>query len=178
MGTFLFLSLISLLSPTLVEAGAGTDPVRVKIRWDYKDFEGPILVHEAKGSQRLWEVKSVKSLSPAPLKDEIKNSEFLVSKGEKNRFALVYENKYSQPVYFFSTPHEVHPVEHSLGFKFKFLCINHAFTVGPKESWYRIVEFYLSKDFIGSNLTVTHSVIGIDQKRADSFSLKNVAPDL
>ncbi len=178
MSTFLFLSLISHLSPTLVQAGAGTDPVRIKIRWDYKDFAGPILIHEVKGSPRLWEVKSVKSLSTAPLKDEIKNSEFLISKGEKKRFALVYENKSNQPVYFFAAPHEVHPVEHSLGFKFKCLCINHAFTVGPKESWYRIVEFYLSKDFIGSDLTVTHSVIGIDQKRADSFSLKKVAPDL
>lgn len=157
---------------------AAPHSVKVNIRWDYKDFSDPVIIYEVKGRPRLWETKSMGSLKAAPVGNLIEGSALSVTPGEKKRFALVVQNSTDRPQFFFAAPHVVHPVEHSLGFKFKCLCINHAFKVGPKETWYRIVEFRLSKEFVGQELTVTHSVIGIDQKRADSFSKEPIQSDL
>lgn len=84
------------------------------------------------------------------------------------RFALVFRNP-SDSRYFFAAPHTVHPAEHSLGFKFKCLCINHAFKSEPKGLWYRVVEFRLSRDFAGTQLVLTHTIIGIDKGQAAPF---------
>lgn len=152
-------------------------PVKVNIAWEYKDFSEKIEIRETKGKPRLWETKSINLSPQAPLGDKIGNSAFVLEPGQAKRFALVVRNESDKPIFFFAAPHGVHPVEHSLGFKFKCLCINHAFSVGPKETWYRIVEFTLSKQFVGSELTVTHSIIGIDKDRAGAFSMAPAIPD-
>jgi len=151
--------------------------VKVNMGWEHKDFEGTVELYEVKGRPRLWETKSVKSMNSAPIGDKIKDSAFMMESGRTKRFALVVRNNTDKPVFFFAAPHVVSPAEHSLGFRFRCLCINHAFHVGPRETWYRIVEFQLSNGFFGRELTVTHSIIGIDQKRAESFSKGPVQPD-
>jgi hypothetical protein len=154
------------------------NPVKVDIGWEYKDLDTRIKLYEVKGRPRLWETKSVKSLDLAPVGQEFKSGALQLEPGQTKRFALVMENKSDKPVFFFAAPHVVHPVEHSLGFKFKCLCINHAFTVGAGETWYRIVEFRLSRSFIGRELALTHSIIGIDQGRADFLAKESAQPDL
>lgn len=153
------------------------NPVKVNITWDYKDFAEKVEVREIKGQPRLWETRSVKSSAQAPIGEKIANSAFFLESGQTKRFALLVKNESEKPLYFFAAPHVVHPVEHSLGFKFKCLCIDHAYSIGPKETWYRIVEFRLSKEFVGSDLTVTHTIIGIDKERAEAFSMGSVIPD-
>lgn len=146
------------------------EPVIVKILWDYKGFPGPMAIHEVKGKPRLWSTRSVPSLQSTPVGKAIDSSAFPLRPGHRKRFALVFRNDSDSAIYFFAAPHTVHPIEHSLGFKFKCLCINHAFLVGPKETWYRIVDFHLSRDFVGNDLTVNHTLIGIDSLRAIPFS--------
>jgi hypothetical protein len=56
-----------------------------------------------------------------------------------------------------------------LGFKFKCLCVNHAFTVPKGEVWYRVVEIRLAPDFLGDSLSLTHNLIGITKDRVSEF---------
>lgn len=169
---------IVLLVAAFLPLAAAAGPVKVNIAWEYKDFPAEIEIHELKGKPRLWETASVKALDPLQIGGVMENSGFVMEPGQNRRFALVSKNKTDKPLFFFAAPHVVHPAEHSLGFKFKCLCINHAFRVEPGETWYRIVELKLSKDFIGSELTVTHTIIGIDQARAEDFTLRSDLPDM
>lgn len=152
--------------------------VKVNIEWNYKDFTDPVIIHEVKGQPPLWHTDSVTNLATAPISEPIAGSSFLLEPGQKKRFALVVKNTTDKPLYFFAAPHMAHPEEASLGFKFKCLCINHAYTIGPKETWYRIVEFRMSPNFVGDELTITHTVIGIDKKRAASFSNEPTMSDM
>lgn len=173
----LLLLLLLLLFPVpVVVLAAG--PVKVNIAWEYVDFPAPMMIYEVKGRPRLWDMQSVKSLAAAPVGARIDASSFLISAGEVKRFVLVLHNDSDEPKHFFAAPHVAHPVEHSLGFKFKCLCINHAYTVGPHETWYRVVEFRLSEGFVGDELTLTHGVIGIDEARAKSFAKQASPPEL
>lgn len=162
---------------TLPLASQAATPVKVNIAWEYKDFAEKMEVREIKGKPRLWETKVVKASGQAPVGEKIVNSAFVLEPGQIKRFALVVKNESDRPVYFFSAPHVAQPVEHSLGFKFKCLCIDHAYSIGPKETWYRIVEFRLSKEFVGPELTVTHTIIGIDKTRAEAFSMGPTLPE-
>jgi len=164
-----FFLAVFLLLPLPALAGA---PVTVDIRWEYHKFGAKVELYEVDDRPRLWETKSVKSLAEAPVTDRIESSSIRLNAGRKKHFALVIRNETTEPLYFFAAPHVINPVEHSLGFKFKCLCINHAFAIGPGEVWYRIVEFWLSKNFVGDRLTVTHSIINLDKTRAEAFALK------
>lgn len=153
-------------------------PVTVNIAWRLKDFAGTATVYEVKGNPFLWETKSVASLDAAPVGQPISGSSFELAPGHKKRFALVVQNPTGQPMYFFAAPHTAQPEEQALGFKFKCLCVNRSYTIGPKQTWYRIVEFRLSPDFAGTELTVTHTLIGIDEKRAASAASEANMPEM
>lgn len=166
-----------LLLHLLPAAAAAAQQVKVNIGWEYSAYDGKMAIHEIKGRPRLWDMKSVKSLADAPVGAQINQSSFLIQPGEAKRFALVLHNDTDETKYFFAAPHVAHPAEHSLGFNFKCLCINHAYTVGPRETWYRVVEFRLHDGFVGNELTLTHMVIGIDAARAKSFANKESPRD-
>jgi len=151
-------------------------PVRVNLKWEYKEFPARVQVFEASGKARLWETKSV-AAEQVPIGKPLDDSSFGLTAGAAKRFVLVVRNDSDAKLYFFAAPHTVHPVEHSLGFKFKCLCINHAYSVGPHETWYRVVEFRLDPHFVGSELAVTHTIIGIDEKRAAAFSQTTTVPN-
>jgi hypothetical protein len=150
----------------------------VHINWTYKDFPAKVELYGVKGHPRLWETKSVKSLDHAPVVARLESSDFRLGPGDRVRFALVVRNDTDKPLYFFAAPHQAHPVEHSLGFKFKCLCVNHAFVVAPRETWYRVVELSLSEAFVGSELTITHTILGIDEVRARAFSRPSGMSDM
>ena len=169
--------LVAFLALSVSASAAAAPPVKVSIDWEYRNFGATVDIFEVRGRQRLWKTESVKEMKDAPVAGRIEESGFTLEPGKRKRFALVVRNDSAEPLYFFAAPHVVNPVEHSLGFKFKCLCINHAFTVGPGEIWYRVVEFLLSKDFVGDELTVTHSIIGIDRERAEAFSRRPALPD-
>jgi hypothetical protein len=156
---------------SILASSAWAEPtVKINVQWLYKDFSSPVSIYEAKGRPILWQTGSVASFAKAPVGEQIATSSFQLSPGQKKRFVLIAQNLTDKPQYFFAAPHTVHPEEESLGFKFKCLCINHAYTINPKETWYRVVEFRLSPQFVGKELTITHTIIGIDSKRAASFS--------
>jgi hypothetical protein len=149
--------------------------VAVKIEWDYKDVPPGIKIHTLKGNPKLWKTESLKQTSQLPIKDEIKDATLQLDPGDVRRFALVYTNTGEKPLYFFAAPHSAEPAENSLGFKFKCLCVNHAYKVAPGETWYRIVEFKLAPKFVGDKLTLKHQLIGIGKDRADDM---NSAPPM
>lgn len=153
------------------------EPVKIGIHWEYRNFGEAVEIFEVEGRPRLWETKSVETLKDAPVANRIEGSSFTLVPGRRKRFVLIVRNDTSEALYFFAAPHVVDPVEHAIGFKFKCLCVNHAFTAGPGEVWYRVVEFRLSGDFVGDAMTVTHSIIGIDAKRAEAFSNRQALPD-
>jgi len=156
---------------------SGPLQVKVAFQWEYKNFGAAVEMYEVRGQTHLWETKSVSSLDAAPVGKRIVPSELVFTQGQAKRFALVVHNTSGKPMYFFAAPHVVHPAEHSLGFKFKCLCINHVYKINPTDTWYRIVEFRLSKGFVGEELVVTHSVIGIDKERAESFENESLRPE-
>ncbi len=165
---------IALLALT-AHAAAST---KVSIDWLYKDTAAKIELYEPKDRPRLWETRSVKSMSELPVAGKIQDAAFKLAPGEKKRFVLVVRNDSDKPLYFFAAPHQALPVEHTLGFKFKCLCVNHAFIVPPREIWYRVVELQMSEGFVGDTLAITHTIIGIDEKRAKEFSRPTGMPDM
>lgn len=169
---------LAILMLTLASsAWAAAPQVKIDIQWEYKNFTLPVALHEVNGSARLWETRSVANAKDAPIGEPIQNPVLLLAPGQSKRFVLVVRNPGDKPLYFFAAPHVVQPPEQALGFKFKCLCVNRAYKVGPHETWYRVVEFRLSNEFAGAGLTVMHSIIGIDEKRADAFSKDPIMPE-
>ncbi|WP_411823344.1 LIC11469 family lipoprotein adhesin Lsa20 [Leptospira sp. 'Mane'] len=145
--------------------------VEIEIGWLYTQLPLKMEIREPSGSQSLalWTTGSVPFGKSAPFSTIIVDSKILLKPGAKKQFLLVMKNDTDSTVYFFAAPHQAHPVEHSFGFKFKCLCVNHAFTVPPGEFWYRVVEIRLSPEFLGDKLTLTHNVIGITKERMLDF---------
>lgn len=146
--------------------------IRIKFEWTYTEIPPGMRIFDVARAKELplWKTGTVAKLEEAPVTQEILESTIDMKPGQKKRFALVYSNATDKPVYFFAAPHSAQPVEFSLGFKFKCLCINHAFKVGPGETWYRIVEFRLAKEFVGDHLTIKHNLVGLDAARAERFN--------
>ena len=155
--------------PPAIRAKPPAQPVKVRIGWDYKGFAGSIGIHEVIGHPRLWDTRCAATLKATPVGAPIDSGILTLRPGQAKRFALVYRNESDSIRYFFAAPHVIHPVEHSLGFKFKCLCINHAFQADAGKYWYRIVEFRLSKAYVGDGMTVTHTVLGLEAAQAEAF---------
>ena len=141
--------------------------VSTKILWQYIGKLPAVKIYEPAAGRPItvWETQSVKNLSLAPVGKEISDSTLRLIPGSTTTFVLVMQNTTNKTFHFFAAPHYVNPPEFSLGFKFKCLCINHIFKVGPKEVWYRVVELNLAKEFVGNHLDITHSIIEVDANR-------------
>jgi hypothetical protein len=153
-------------------AAAPSRDVAIRLHWKNKDLPGAMQVYApAAGAKTvLWKTGPVASRSEFSLGEEVTDRAIAVTRGQPKRLILAYENKGDTPLHFFAAPHHAEPEESSLGFKFKCLCVNHAFTVPPGRTWYRIVELRIDPDFSGDALDVTHTLIGIDEARAREFS--------
>ncbi len=147
------------------------EKVTIKINWEYSNLPLKMEIREPSGSQvlQLWTTGSIPEGKNKPFGKEIFESTIVLRPGQKKQFLLMMKNDSDLPVYFFAAPHQAMPVEHSFGFKFKCLCVNHAFSVPGKESWYRVVEIRLAPDFLGDTLNITHNLIGITKERMAEF---------
>ncbi len=152
-----------------------SDKVMIHLNWEFKSLpQGLKMELYEPPSQRpysLWETGSGKDESKLAFSKPISGDgkSIIMNPGSKKQFVLVMRNTTNAPVYFFAAPHRTYPEEASLGFKFKCLCINHAFNIPPGETWYRVVELKLSPGYLGNDLIVTHSIIGIDKDRVKDF---------
>ena len=165
------LALLALLAfPLRAEAAI---PLDVQISWEYHELPGTMEIYEIRPGTRpkLWETAAVADLGGAPVGPKIKDSKLTSTAGSIERFVLVLKNTTDKTLYFFAAPHQVTPAHHSLGFKFKCLCINHAYTVAPGETWYRVVELRLDKNIEADSLDIKHMLIGIDSQRYKEFEL-------
>ncbi|MCX7999167.1 MAG: hypothetical protein N3A69_09500, partial [Leptospiraceae bacterium] len=136
--------------------------MKVHISWNYRDFPLKMEIYEPVPQRQLelWDTGSKPSLEKLPISNIIEDSQFNIIPGSKKVFVLVTHNPTPETIYFFAAPHVVTPPEFSLGFKFKCLCVNHAFTVPSKEYWYRVVELRMSKNFRGNEINILHDLIG------------------
>ncbi len=156
--------------------------VKIQVQWEYTNLPLKMSIHELAGGQplALWTTTSIALDKKKPYGREIENGELELAPGRKKAFMLVMENLSDQDIYFFAAPHSALPVEHSFGFKFKCLCVNHAFTVPKGEVWYRVVEIRLSSDFLGDSLFLKHNLIGMSKERVLEFeksAKKNIHSD-
>lgn len=76
--------------------------VRVNIKWEYSNFGSIVEIFEVKDSPRLWETKSIKNIKYAPVSGRVDESAFTLEPGKKKRFALIVNNKSTEPIYFFA----------------------------------------------------------------------------
>jgi hypothetical protein len=161
-----------LLATTAAPALAQAPEVAVTLKWDYRDLPGPMRVYAVAPGARnvLWETGNAESPAKLPIGEELTDRAIPVERGAYRRLVLVYANAADQPAYFFAAPHSARPEESALGFKFRCLCVDHAFEARPKRFWYRIVELRIAADFVGDQLTISHVLIGIDRARKEKFS--------
>lgn len=145
--------------------------IKVNIEWGYFDLNLQMKAYEIKSQipYEVWDTQSVDSIKSSPASIEIPDSSFIVQSGRYKEFLIGMENTLATPIYFFAAPHVVQPPQYSLGFKFKCLCINHAFTIPPGKFWYRIVRLNIDKDFRGDEFVLKHDLIGISEERMRDF---------
>ncbi|WP_246838084.1 LIC11469 family lipoprotein adhesin Lsa20 [Leptospira yasudae] len=145
--------------------------IQVQILWEKKSFPLEMELYEG-ASQRpvdLWATGNVKTLSEAPVSEKISGNDLYLKPGSKKRFVLVVKNTSDRDFYFFAAPHSMVPAEASLGFKFKCLCVNHAFYVPAKEIWYRVVELRTGGETLGKEMKITHTLVGMDEDRIQLY---------
>ncbi len=165
------LLLLPVLTWSLWPKESGNSLVHVRISWNYVELDTKMKIYEPAGQTplELWQTASVPSIKEAPVSVEIDESKLVLKPGEKKRFVLAMENPGKEPVYFFAAPHIVQPDYLAFGFKFKCLCVNHAFEIPPGGVWYRVVELRLSEDFIGDQIEITHSLVSLTEERVRSM---------
>lgn len=154
-------------------AAPPSDVVAAKIVFANRGVPGQMRVFEP-ASQRpveLWETKTVGTLAEAPIGAELAGGAMKLAPGTAKTFVLVLENAGKDAIHFFASPHVVDPPEYSLGFKFKCLCINHAFSVEAGKTWYRVVRLTLAEDFVGSELEISHDLISVPGSRAGQVKM-------
>jgi len=145
--------------------------MKISLKWEYKDFAPQITIHEPKGTAPLWSMGNVKDESDAPIGALIKGDTILMAKGSTRKLVLAVRNDTGEPIFFFAAPHFMSPPEGALGFKFKCLCVNHAFKIDPGKTWFRVVELRASEHVMGNELAVTHAIVGLERSRAEDFIL-------
>lgn len=147
--------------------------IRVSLAWQNHGLDAQMESHLLPEGFRakLWDMGTGEEPGQLPIGEAIEGGDLLVTPGSVTRFVLVMKNPTDAPLYFFAAPHHVNPVQLSLGFKFKCLCINHAFEIPPNHTWYRVVELRMDEGFVGDAITIEHALIGLDEARKKEFEL-------
>jgi hypothetical protein len=151
---------------------SGAEPVKeavVKIRWRYESFPEKVQLYDVSEEVRfdISQTKSVERIDDAPLNGEFPDT-FRMDTGTSRSFALVIDNKSGSDLYFFATPHVIHPGEAAHRHRFECLCNSKVFKVPKGRVWYRIVRFDLEKDFDKPELEATHTIVGLSEKEVQS----------
>ncbi|WP_243393272.1 LIC11469 family lipoprotein adhesin Lsa20 [Leptospira perolatii] len=142
--------------------------VPVKVLWEYKGLPGKMEIYEL-ASQRpvkLWDTQAYDSIEKAPVSKPIEDSKLVLVAGDTRKFALVYKNPLNETLHFFAAPHSVQPPEFGFGFKFKCLCVNHLFKVGPNQVWVRVVELRTMPNWKSDPFQITHTLIRVAADQA------------
>jgi len=147
--------------------------IRINLAWQHHGLDAQMKTHALPPGSRakLWDMGTGASEGELPVGEEIVDGVLEVSPGSVTRFVLLMQNSTDAPLFFFAAPHHVNPVQLSLGFKFKCLCINHAFEIPAGHKWYRVVELRMDEGFVGNEITIEHALIGLDEARKKEFEL-------
>jgi len=143
------------------EAGRG---VNIRIAWEKQNFALEPRVYLPRAGSRLktWETQGVASVSEIPLGRELK-SPLYVPYLKEQQVILVIENPGPAPVRFFAAPHLASPPEHSLGPRFRCLCIHTVFSIPSRSAWFRVLELSTFPAPKSGDMTFTHTLIGLPE---------------
>jgi hypothetical protein len=175
--SFALVSCTALLGLSGCHRKAAPSPghVAIDLGWKTDEFPLTMKVYELAADQDLktWTTGTVKTKAFLPLDKEVEDGRVFLRPGGIKRLALVVENPTAETVRFFASPHGVKPEKLSLGFDFRCLCLNHAYTVPAKKTWFRVVEAKLDKDFqlTDEPVSIVHALIAVDKKRASTMQM-------
>jgi hypothetical protein len=148
----------------------GSSSVQVRLVFKPTNFQIGVHAFELAPGRRfpLWQMGSARDRKDLPTGKELADLAISVDPGSARRFLLAFENPGDEPIHFFAAPHGVAPAENALGFKFKCLCVNHAFLIPAHGWWYRVVEVRMSEGTSGT-LTVEHNLFRVSAAKAKAF---------
>lgn len=158
-----FFGVIAAAESTTVATKKGST---FQISWDYQNFPFRISLYDLKNPKiiKVGSTGRLKNRTDSLLANPIVTPSIWVPEGDRYIFALAVENTSNRKFYFHVVPHEVTPIEYSLGTKFNCLCYGHIYSVGPGQTWYRIVSLQNVTPSLGTQFAIRHKVIGLDQK--------------
>lgn len=153
MNFFLISSFLTLIS---FFAYADSDTV-YNLKWSYDKlpFETEIYEGALSLTSRVSETGVFKGRDQLPIMNDLRTGKIKARPGESKIIILVVKNNSDKPIKFAVAPHNVEPIQASLGIKFNCLCNGHTYTVGGKSSWYRIMELKTLKPVAASPIEVT-----------------------
>lgn len=140
----------------------------IKVTFAVKNFPSPMAVYEVAKNSRydIYETKVVKKVADVPKSGPAKTTFRVESKARGRTMVLVTENKSDKTLYFFASPHLIHPAKASTGLKFLCLCNHQLYEVPPKSVWYRIVRVELDPSYKSKTSELNHTIVGINEKDA------------
>jgi hypothetical protein len=112
---------------------------------------------------RVSEMGEFKDRYQLPILRELADGKIQAKPGEEKVVILVLKNSSDQPIRFSVAPHNIAPIEASLGLSFNCLCNGHKYTVKPKSSWYRVMLLKTFKEVEASktNVILEHQIFAV-----------------
>lgn len=145
-----------------------TAPVKVEsldvlLDFTYANFQPKVKVYEYAPKigalPGQWTV--VKKKSDMPIGNEITTKKHKFRKGAVKQIVFAVENETDKDLYFYASPHDTAPPEHSLGNKLTCFCYGVVYKVPAKSIWYRIGHVTVETASIGNEIVFRHKIIGI-----------------
>ncbi len=144
--------------------GLATEAKNSLVKIDFKYSKFPLKIEtfevEPLAQFNISQTGLVKDLKDAPVAGPLDPKIKVEIPGQKS-FVLVVRNTTKKDLYFFASPHVLHPQEHSLGHYFECLCIHHVFRVPANRIWFRIVRLNLDQAGRTAPSAITHTIIGL-----------------
>lgn len=129
-----------------------------KLAVETQMFEGTLTL-----ASRVSETGAFTGRDQLPILNDLRDGKIKASPGESKIVILVVKNKSDKPLKFAVAPHNIAPIEASLGIKFNCLCNGHTYTVAAKSEWYRIMELKTLKpvDALPEEVLLEHQIFPV-----------------
>lgn len=161
MKCFLINSFLTLAGTFAFAKGATTYQMKwlhPKLSIETEMFEGTLTL-----ANRVSETGEYKGRDQLPILNAIKDGKVKATPGETKIIILVVKNKADKPLKFAVAPHNVDPIEASLGIKFNCLCNGHTYSVAANSAWYRIMELKTLKpvEALSEEVLLEHQIFPV-----------------
>lgn len=159
-------------SPTReISESASAPQLQFKFSWTYSGSPFQVRLFEAGAGSANYApgTNGTKaSLRALPLGTEITTGQVAVPRGQYRKLFFVVENPSDRQFHFFVSPHEVRPVEKSVGHRIDCLCFGQNYFARPKSVWYRVLGIHAQPGAPVDVFEISHKVVGVDHQRVRS----------